>query len=177
MKYTRLRKNLTSVLKEALIKLGYDGVGVGINYMSSSLLNLIDDVEEKDLPACLDEFCAQLEEEFGKITVSKIENGYRLDVPLKGVDLVNGSICEDEFLVKFINQIRNPLGTLDDIINVFRSFSSRVHIEQTPTNPEFDYLIYFEDGEPDEFWYCIDTEDLGMTYHRFMKNDYLDFGF
>ena len=41
----------------------------------------------------------------------------------------------------------------------------------------FDYLIYFDSGEPDEFWYCIDTEDLGMTYHRFIKEDYLDFGF
>ena len=39
------------------------------------------------------------------------------------------------------------------------------------------YLIYFEDGEPDEFYYCLDDDDFGVTYHRFTKEDYIDFGF
>lgn len=177
MKYNKLRKNLINIVKEAQIKLGYDSVGVGVNYMSSCLINLIDGANEANLYELLVDFCKESEEDFGEITIANIENGYRLNVPPKGVEYVQKDIKEDEFLVKFINQIRNPLGTIEDIIELFKSFSDDVHIEKTPNNPEFDYLIYFENGEPDEFWYCIDTEDLGITYHRFMKADYLEFGF
>ena len=39
---------------------------------------------------------------------------------------------------------------------------------------EFDYLVYFEDGEPDSFWYCITDEGCHMIYHRFSEEDYKD---
>ena len=106
----------------------------------------------------------------------KTENGFRLDVPAKGVDYVNSIFDDNDFLVRFINEVRNPKATIDSIVAVFESFSDNVVVKKINTD-EFDYLIYFADGKPDEFWYCIDTEDLGMTYHRFMKDDYLDFNF
>lgn len=177
MDYNALKKNLISVLKESQIKLGYESVTMGVNYVTPSLLHLLPGVKEEDLQQVLLDFAEQNKDTFGEITVRKTDVGYRLDVSPKGADYVHGLIDENEFLVNFINEVRSPSATVDSVVAVFKKYSDNVHIEKTDNNPEFDYLIYFENGTPDEFWYCIDTEDLGMTYHRFMKDDYLDFGF
>lgn len=42
---------------------------------------------------------------------------------------------------------------------------------------EFDYLVYFEKGEPDDFRYCITDEGGHFIYHRFTVADYEDFYF
>lgn len=177
MNFEALKRNLINVIKESQIKLGYESMSVGVNYVTSSLLHIIPEANVENLEKALADFSKENEGLLGEITFRKIENGYRLDVPPKGVDYVHSLINENDFLVKFINEVRNPRATIESIINIFKGYSDRVHIEETKDNPEFDYLIYFEDGTPDEFWYCIDTEDLGMTYHRFMKDDYLDFDF
>lgn len=172
MSFDNLTNNLINIIKESQIKLGYDSMPIGVNYISSSLANLLGcDVSE----GILDEFCTSCDE-LGEISYSKIENGYRFTVSSKGVDYVHSLICDDDFLVKFISAIRSFDTTIDDIIAVFRQYSDDVVVERVD-NDEFDYLIYFADGTPDEFWYCIDTEDIGMTYHRFTKQDYLDFNF
>ena len=176
MNFDRLKKNLIAVIKESQIKLGYESMSFGVNYVTPSLLHMLDGATAEELPELLGEFCEQNKDEFGDITVMKTENGFRLDVPAKGVDYVNSTFDDNDFLVRFINEVLNPKATVDSIVAVFKSFSDNVVVKKINTD-EFDYLIYFADGKPDEFWYCIDTEDLGMTYHRFMKDDYLDFNF
>ena len=37
---------------------------------------------------------------------------------------------------------------------------------------DFDELLYFEDGVPDEDYYCFKTEGEHLIYHRFTKEDY-----
>lgn len=44
-------------------------------------------------------------------------------------------------------------------------------------NGEFDYLIRFEDDLQDEYVYCFKDEGCYMTYHRFLREDYEEFGF
>lgn len=176
MNFGLLKNNLVSVIKESQIKLGYESISFGVNYVTPSLLHLLKGASEEDLYQTLIDFCTEYEGVFGNIEVVKNDTGYRLNVPAKGVDYVYSTYDDGDFLVKFINEIRNPLATVASVVDVFRSFGSEVHIEKIE-NGEFDYLIYFENGEPDDFLYCIDVEDLGMTYHRFMKDDYLDFEF
>lgn len=167
-----LYENLISVIKESQIKLGYESMPLSINYIQSSLNNLFGcEVDDR----VLDDFCDNCDT-LGELTYQKIDNGYRIDIPSKGVDYVHSIIDEGEFLVKFIATIRRFDCTLDDVIALFKSFGDDVVVQQVD-NDEFDYLIYFESGQPDEFYYCIDTEDLGMTYHRFTKKDYIDFNF
>ncbi|MBD5159206.1 MAG: DUF3877 family protein [Ruminococcus sp.] len=49
-------------------------------------------------------------------------------------------------------------------------------------NDEFNYLVYFVDGIPDEYLYCLTVEEeidghLHITYHRFTREDYEELGF
>lgn len=169
MKYKALFDNIISIIKESQIKLGYDRIPIGINYVTSSLSNLVGD----DIEPALVEFCQESADVLGDVSFRPIDGGYRLDVSVKGVDYVHSIIDDDEFLVRFIKTVRRIDCSIDDVINVFKSFSDNVVVQQVD-NGEFDYLIYFADGTPDEFWYCIDTEDLGMTYHRLTKCDYIE---
>jgi hypothetical protein len=43
------------------------------------------------------------------------------------------------------------------------------------TGEDFDYLVYFEDGRPDAFRYCLTQEGHHIIYHRFTADDYNDF--
>ena len=42
---------------------------------------------------------------------------------------------------------------------------------------EFDYLIYFADGKPDAYRYCIHDEMGQLIYHRFTQKEFETFGF
>lgn len=178
MEYSRLYDSIISVTKESQIKLGYESVAFGINYVESSLLHLLgDSCTPQELPEVLAQFTAQCSDTLGDVAFTRTSSGYRLDIPATGVDYVHSLIDDNDFLVQFIGVIRNYNSTIDDIVAVFRRYSDRVTVQQIENNDEFDYLIYFDDGVPDAYWYCIDTQDIGMTYHRFVKEDYLDFGF
>lgn len=66
--------------------------------------------------------------------------------------------------------------TLDDILEQFHKYSDKVRLEKMSCD-DFDYLIYFEDGKPDSYRYCIKNERQHMIYHRFTVEDYESFGF
>ena len=36
----------------------------------------------------------------------------------------------------------------------------------------YDYVVYFLDGKPDDYRYCLSMEEGHLTYHRFTKEDY-----
>ena len=77
-----------------------------------------------------------------------------------------------------------PKGILPAVGRVWQRYalvaalgSDCVHAERMPQNEEFDWLVYFEDGKPDAFFYCL-KDDMGhVTYHRFTREDYEAFGF
>ena len=80
------------------------------------------------------------------------------------------------FLAAFIAAIGRHGCTMDELLAVFNRYGDRVHVEELH-NGEFDWLISFEDGQPDAYRYCIADEGCHLTYHRFTKEDYEAFGF
>lgn len=43
--------------------------------------------------------------------------------------------------------------------------------------PDLIIIVYFEDGIPDDYRYCLSLEGEHMIYHKFTPEDYEDFGF
>ena len=33
-------------------------------------------------------------------------------------------------------------------------------------------VFFYEGGAPDEYVYCVESDDFGLTYHRFTMEDY-----
>jgi len=44
-------------------------------------------------------------------------------------------------------------------------------------NGEFDLMIRFEGDAKDPYYYCFKDEGCHIIYHRFLPEDYADFGF
>jgi len=42
---------------------------------------------------------------------------------------------------------------------------------------EFDYMICFENDPEDTYRYCFKDEGCHIIYHRFLPEDYEEFGF
>lgn len=94
----------------------------------------------------------------------------------KGAAWVHAHTNPNGFLAAFIAAIGRHGCTMDELLAVFNRYGDRVHVEELH-NGEFDWLISFEDGQPDAYRYCIADEGCHLTYHRFTKEDYEAFGF
>ncbi len=64
---------------------------------------------------------------------------------------------------------------MEDIEVLFRSHSDKI-VAEPMDNGEFDRMIRFEEGE-DKYCYCFKDEGCHIIYHRFLPEDYADFGF
>ena len=181
MDLQRLEKNLCDNILEAQVKLGYDGRPMSLNYTTASLSHLTGaDNDTDSVKAMLNEFTVEASPRFGNIGIRPIKDGFCLTVPSEGTGYVNKSSDGKEFIREFIALLQiHP--TIDEVISLFRRSSENVTVTEMD-NEEFQYLIYFTDGTPDDYRYCITAEEeidgsTHITYHRFTKEDYEDLGF
>ena len=177
MNPSKLEQNLSGVIAEMVLKLGLTGVPLSLNYPCASLgrmLGVADDPQA--LQPALDAFFAARADLFGAVHVEPHEDGFCLAIPAEGVARVMSQAPAAAFLRDLIQTAQTPGATADDLLAAFRRHSDRVHVEPVD-NDEFDLLVYFEDGVPDDFRYCIDQHDGFASYHRFSREDYEAFGF
>lgn len=177
MDYKRFEKNITDNIKEAQVKLGFDGRPISLNYTGNSLKNLLC---TDDIKPALENFAVYARERLGEITFREIKSGYCITVSSEGTSYVN-SLDGFDFITELVNTVRRHGISFEDVKAVFMKHSGNVVIEEKH-NGEFDYLIYFSDGVPDEYFYCIAIEEeidghMHVTYHRFTKEDYQEFDF
>lgn len=181
MNYKRLEKNLTDNIKEAQIKLGFENRPMSFNYTLSSLNHLIsENLDSDSMKTALEDFAVKSRERLGEITFRPIKEGFCITVSAEGTAYVN-SLDRFEFITEFVNTVRKHGISFGDVMSVFRKYSDNV-VAEKKENGEFDYLVYFADGNPDEYLYCIAMEEeidghIHITYHRFIREDYEEFGF
>lgn len=200
MDYTRLENNIMDVIKEEQVKLGYRSETIRLYYTFSSLNHLLGQTETPRMPGNLEntlpqenaasllsdpdkmlerlqEFCEKVSDRLGAVQVSRVEKErFCFLIPPKGVDYVHLHLKSSDFICEFIHTIERHGCSIEEVFSVFRKHSSKVHIEKV-THGEFDYLVYFEDGIPDAFRYCLTDEGGHIIYHRFTEEDYKDFDF
>lgn len=177
MDFSRLEENIIDMIKEEQLKLGYRSETVRLYYPLSSLNSLLsvnmDCVQMQD---ALAEFSKAMSNTLGAVEASCKNERFCLAIPPHGVDYVHSRINSDEFICGFIRTIEKHGCTLDDILEQFHKHADKVRLEKMSCD-DFDYLIYFEDGNPDSYRYCVKSEGQHMIYHRFTVEDYESFGF
>ena len=65
---------------------------------------------------------------------------------------------------------------MKNIIALIKNHDKNVFVEEIH-NGEFDYLIRFSEENEDPYYYCFHDEGCHIIYHRFLPEDYEDFGF
>lgn len=175
MNFEKLEKNIIDIITEQQLKLGYRQEKVRIYYPLLSLNRLLGtDKDAAQISEILSTFCDTVKDKFGKIKISERNDRFCLLIPPEGNEYIHARKADHAFLAELIDTVRHHGCTLEKVLSLFHRYSNSVHIEKTE-HGEFDYLIYFEDGNPDSFRYCLSVEDEHIIYHRFTPEDYQDF--
>lgn len=175
--YKELEKNLTDVVKEFQIKIGYSKHSMSLYYMKDSLERLLGiTADEKNMEKVLEDFSKYSENIFKGIKTSYKDNRFCITIPAEGVEYIHKTVPDSQFLKLFLSTVTKHDISINDIANVFKKFSENVCCKEI-RNDDFDYVIYFTDGIPDEYIYCVKFENCHATYHRFTKKEFDAFGF
>lgn len=174
---SKFEQNLSGVIVEMALKLGLNNAPLSLNYPCASLGRMLGvEADPQALKPALEAFFAARAGLYGAVHVEPHEDGFCLAISAEGVARVVAQAPAAAFLRDLIHTAQTPGATADDLLAAFRRHSDRVHVEPAG-NDEFDLLVYFEDGVPDDFRYCIDQHDGFASYHRFSREDYEAFGF
>lgn len=174
--FDKLEKNIQAVIAEQQMKLGYMQEKIRLYYPLESLNGLLERKYSASEMLCqLEKFFATVKERYGEVEITEQNGRFCLLLPPKAGEYIHQHRENYAFLQELIDLVAGHCHSFDEVLSVFHKYSDCVHVE--PVNHgEFDYLIYFQDGKPDDFMYCISVEEKHITYHRFTKMDYESFG-
>lgn len=174
--YSKLEMSLTDVLKEEQAKLGYRKEKISLYYPLSSLNHFFETrADATEMMELLNEFPEYIKERFGEVVISHKKDRFCFTVSDQASEYVHNNMKENEFIKALIDIVGRHGCTMDAIKELFYSYSDKVRTEKID-NGEFDEMICFEDGQ-DPYYYCFKDEGCHIIYHRFLPEDYAEFGF
>ena len=176
MNYNRLETSLIDVIKEEQAKLGYMKEKISLYYPLSSLNHFFGNkTDAAGMIEILKDFPSYIEEKFGEVAVSHRGDRFCFTVSEKASEYVHNNMKENEFIKALIELVGRHGCTIEEIKELFHSYSDKI-ITEPMDNEEFDVMIRFDDGS-DPYYYCFKDEGCHIIYHRFLPEDYADFGF
>lgn len=170
--FARLRANVMDVVAEQQIKLGYLKEKVRLYYPLDTLCHLLSlRVTATEMEDVLKEFAQGVEGEWGALLVSRQRERFCLRLSETAVEWVHRRLDQTAFWPCFIRLMDGGHVSMTAVRSFFREASDSVINEQVD-HGEFDELLYFSDGQPDDYRYCFKQEGKHLTYHRFVREDY-----
>lgn len=177
MGFERLYKNLIDIIKEEQAKLGFRKEEVRLYYPLISLNHFFeadDDVDE--MQTRLEQFPEEVKKKLGDICVTHKKDRFCLHIPEQGSVYVHEHMAENEFIKKLVELMMNHGIKKEDILAIFQKEAKDIRVGDMH-NGEFDFWVRFPEENEDEYYYCFKDEGCHMIYHRFLPEDYADFGF
>ena len=177
MGFKRLEKNLIDIIKEEQAKLGFRTEEISLYYPLISLNHFFeadDDVDE--MQTRLEQFPEEVKKKLGDICVTHKKDRFCLHIPEQGSVYVHEHMAENEFIKKLVELMMNHGIKKEDILAIFQKEAKDIRVGDMH-NGEFDFWVRFPEENEDEYYYCFKDEGCHMIYHRFLPEDYADFGF
>ena len=167
MGFKRLEKNLIDIRKEE-IRLYYPLISLNHFFEAD------DDVDE--MQTRLEQFPEEVKKKLGDICVTHKKDRFCLHIPEQGSVYVHEHMAENEFIKKLVELMMNHGIKKEDILAIFQKEAKDIRVGDMH-NGEFDFWVRFPEENEDEYYYCFKDEGCHMIYHRFLPEDYADFGF
>ena len=175
MKHKKLEKNLIDLIKEEQAKLGYRKEAVRLYYPLQTLRHFYDCMDDaQTMQERLADFPESVKDTLGKVEISHRQERFCFVIPEAGTEYVHTQMKENEFIRQLVELVGRH-GTMDDIRALFAAQPQASEVTQMDGD-EFDVMIRFTEGE-DPYYYCFKDEGCHIIYHRFLPEDYADFGF
>ncbi len=175
--FEALQQNIIDSIEEQQLKLGYLCETVRLYYPLSSLNRFLQvDFATEEMLEYMQEFGTWSKDKLGGVTVTNKGERFCIAVPPAGAEHVHKHLPADGFLAELVGVVGTHGSTWEELLAIFQKHSDEVQVEEMD-NGEFDYLVYFKDGQPDDYRYCIAVEGHHVTYHRYTPADYEEFEF
>ena len=176
MGYERLEKSLIDLVKEEQAKLGYRKEMIRLYYPLSSLNHFMEtNADSEEMQELLADFPKAAEDIFGEVGITHVKDRFCFALSEKASEYVHENMKPNEFIKELVELVAKHGCTMEDIEELFHSYSDKI-ITEPMDNEEFDVMIRFDDGS-DPYYYCFKDEGCHIIYHRFLPEDYADFGF
>lgn len=176
MGYERLEKSLIDLVKEEQAKLGYRKEMIRLYYPLSSLNHFMEtNADSEEMQELLADFPKAAEDIFGEVGITHAKDRFCFALSEKASEYVHENMKPNEFIKELVELVAKHGCTMEDIEVLFRSHSDKI-VAEPMDNGEFDRMIRVEEGE-DKYYYCFKDEGCHIIYHRFLPEDYADFGF
>ena len=177
MGYERLEKSLTDTIKEEQAKLGFRKEAIRLYYPLSSLNHFFDVQErEEQMLNRLQHLPETWQEKLGDVGVTAKKERFCFYIPEQGSVYVHEHTAENEFIKKLVELMMNHGIKKEDILAIFQKEAKDIRVGDMH-NGEFDFWVRFPEENEDEYYYCFKDEGCHVIYHRFLPEDYADFGF
>lgn len=187
--YSRLAKSLIDIVKEQQAKLGYRKEIVRLYYPLSTLRHFFEcaGADHKTADGVISEqqmleilaqenLQKQLTDTIGEIKVTAKNERFCIEIPPKGSEYVHENTADNEFISELIALVGTHGCTMEQITELFYKYSDDIEKKEMQ-NGEFDCYIRFLNNPDDTYYYCFHDEGCHIIYHRFLPQDYADFGF
>ena len=175
--FEKLENSLIDVIKEEQAKLGFKEEKIHLYYPLSSLnhfFSVQDSAEE--MAARLAHMPEELVQKLGEVSATHKGDRFCFYIPEPGSVYVHENMKENEFIKVLIELVQQHDCTKEKLLDLFASYWEKTEC-QDMDNGEFDFYIRFVDKEDDIYYYCFKDEGFHFIYHRFLPEDYTDFGF
>ena len=176
-KYLDMKDNLIDIIKEEQAKLGFRKEEIRLYYPLISLNHFFeadDDVDE--MQTRLEQFPEEVKKKLGDICVTHKKDRFCLHIPEQGSVYVHEHMAENEFIKKLVELMMNHGIKKEDILAIFQKEAKDIRVGDMH-NGEFDFWVRFPEENEDPYYYCFKDEGCHIIYHRFLPEDYADFGF
>ena len=173
MRTEKLEKHIVDTIKEWQMKIGFQEGGMELYYPKKSLMEALD--VQEDLHEALHEFKRAVKPRLGKIEISHKGGRYCLQVSEKGCRYIAEVIPKPEFLGRFLEVITKKGNTMNEVRECFLAYAKEkgtAVAEKNEAVHELGRVFYFENAKVDEYVYCVEENEFGLTYHRFSREDY-----
>ena len=118
----------------------------------------------------------QLTDTIGEIKVTARNERFCIEIPPEGSEYVHENTADNEFISGLIELVGTHGCTMEQITELFYKYSDDIE-KKDMQNGEFDCYIRFLNNPDDIYYYCFHDEGCHIIYHRFLPQDYADFGF
>lgn len=175
MNHEKLEKNLIDLIKEEQAKLGYQKESVRLYYPLQSLRHFYacEDCAD-EMQKRLADFPEKVADTLGAVEISHKGERFCFVIPESGTEYVHTQMKENEFIRQLVELVGSHHATMEQIKALFEAQEAPC-ISTAMGSDEFDLMLRFTQGD-DPYYYCFKDEGCHIIYHRFLPEDYADFG-
>ncbi len=174
--YQNIEKSIRDSIIEEQAKLGYRKESVQLYYPLSTLNHFFhSEASVDDMTEYLKDFSDYSAQRLGFTLISHRGDRFCFRLSPEASEFIHKNYGKNEFLFELVTELQKKDTTLESIISFFKKWESDC-IVKNMDNGEFDILIRFSHRD-DPYLYCFKDEGCHIIYHRFLPEDYNDFGF